>query len=162
MYKYKKNIIRVLTCIYVILSIIEFIKYFFVNSNLFGLIYLIINIFIIFLLVPVAYNYNKYYSIPRISKLIMVIILGIFSSYILNNIVINNMSYTDASIIYNNKIFITKNILKVIVYFALTIFTIFEFKLDKLIKNITDNNKTINKSTKRKKIKHRQNKKKMV
>lgn len=151
MYKYKKNIIRILTCIYVILSIIEFIKYFFVNSNLFGLIYLIINIFIIFLLVTVAYNYNRYYSIPRISKLIMAIVLGIFSSYILKDITINNMNYTDASIIYNNKIFITKNILKVIVYFLLTIFTIFEFKLDKLIKNITVDNKSTNKNTKRKK-----------
>ena len=151
MYKYKKNIIRILTCIYVILSIIEFIKYFFVNSNLFGLIYLIINLFIIFLLVTVAYNYNRYYSIPRISKLIITVILGIFSSYILKIVIINNMNYTDASIIYNNKIFITKNILKVIVYFLLTIFTIFEFKLDKLIKNITVDNKSTNKNTKRKK-----------
>ena len=94
MYKYKKNIIRILTCIYVILSIIEFIKYFFVNSNLFGLIYLIINLFIIFLLVTVAYNYNRYYSIPRISKLIITVILGIFSSYILKIVIINNMNYT--------------------------------------------------------------------
>lgn len=143
MYKYKKKTIKILTLFYILLSIIEFIKYFFINSNLFGLIYMLLTLIIIFLLVPVSYNYNRYYSVPRISKLIMIIIFGIFNSYLLYNIIVKNMSYIDASIDFNKSIFIYKNIFKGIVYFLLFIFTIFEFKLDKLLKSIkNDDNKS--------------------
>ncbi len=141
MYKYKKYTIIILTVIYIILSIVEFIKYFLIDCNLFGLVYLLIDLLIIFLLVPVAYNYKRYFSSIRISKLIIVILIGIFNSYILYKIVINNMNYVDASIEFNNGIFIIKNILKGIVYFILLIFTIFEFKLEKLLNNITKNKK---------------------
>ena len=141
MYKYKKYTIIILTVIYIILSIVEFIKYLLIDCNLFGLVYLLIDLLIIFLLVPVAYNYKRYFSSIRISKLIIIILIGIFNSYILYKIVINNMNYVDASIEFNNGIFIIKNILKGIVYFILLIFTIFEFKLEKLLNNITKNKK---------------------
>lgn len=159
MYKYKKYTIKLLTLIYIILSIIEIVKYCLVDSCLYGLIYLLITLLIIFLLVPVSYNYNKYYSVARISKLIMIILIGIFNSYILNIIVINNMSYIDASVLYNKDIFVIKNILKGIIYFILVVFTAFEFKLDKILCNKLSNK---SKSKSILKEKTRQKKKKVV
>lgn len=133
MYKYKKLAIRFITLLFIIFSLIELIYYLFTSFNTFGLIYIISSLLIIFLLVPLMYNYNKYYSVPRISKLIIVIILGIFTSFILKGIVLNSISYIDASNIYSNKIFVIKNILKPIIYALLIIFTAFEFKSDTVI-----------------------------
>lgn len=133
MYKYKKISINIITLIYIILFIIELIKYFLIDSNIYGVFYLLINLFIIFLLVPVAYNYKKYYSNARISKLILILVLGIFSSYILKYIVINSMNYVDASKEYIESIKIIKNIFKGIIYGLILIFTLLEFKLDKIL-----------------------------
>ena len=134
MFKYKKYSLYTLTILFIIFSLIELIIYLTVKSTIFGLIYLFINLLIIFLLVPCTYNYKKYYNPARISKFIIIILLGIFNSYILGSIVINGINYTDSSIDYMNKIFIFKNILKGIIYLALTVITIFEFKIDKVIK----------------------------
>lgn len=134
MYKYKKLTIRLITLIYIIITIIETIKYLFSDSNIFGLTYLLISSFIIFLLVPVSHNYNKYFSSARISKLIIIFILGIFSSFFLNKIILN-LSYIDSSSVYIDSVFVYKNILKGIVYFLIFVFTLFEFKLDKLLLN---------------------------
>ena len=84
MYKYKKMTIKLIALLYIVITIIETVKYLFSDSNIFGLIYLLISSFIIFLLVPTSHNYNRYYSSARISKLIIIFILGIFSSYFLN------------------------------------------------------------------------------
>lgn len=131
MYKYKKMTIKLITLLYIVITIIETIKYLFSDSNIFGLIYLLISSFIIFLLVPTSHNYNRYYSSARISKLIIIFILGIFSSYFLNKIV----SYVDSSNVYIDSVFAYKNILKGIIYFFIFVFTLFEFKLDKLLLN---------------------------
>lgn len=133
MYKYKKYTIYILTIIYIILSLIELIFYLNENMNIYGIYYLLINLVIIFLLVPVSYNYNRYYSLPRISKLIIVILIGIFNSFILNIIVMNNITYMDASKNYIDNIFVIKNILKPILYFILLAFTSLELKLDKVL-----------------------------
>ena len=76
-YKIKKTTITIITLIFILLTIIEFVKYFCIDSNLFGLNYMIINFIIIFLMVPVAINYKKYYSPQRISKLIIILVLMI-------------------------------------------------------------------------------------
>lgn len=133
MHKYKKYIIYFLTIIYIILTVIELIKYLIIDSNIFGLLYLLISLFIIFLLIPICYNYKKYYSPARISKLIIIILVGFFNSYILNIIVLNGMAFLDSSKEFIESIFIIKNILKIIIYSLLIIFTFFEFKLDKLL-----------------------------
>ena len=134
-YKIKKSTITILTVSYIILTIIEFIKYFCIESNLFGLNYMIINLIIIFLLVPVCINYTKYYSPQRISKLIIVIILMLINCFILSHIVLNTMSYVDSSEQFIKSIFVTKNVFKGIIFGLLTVFTFFEFKLQKLIQN---------------------------
>ncbi len=133
MYKYKKITINFITCIYILLSILEVILYLFAKNNLFGLIYIIINLFIIFLLVPISYNYNKYFSSARLSKLIITFLLIIFTSFILQIIILKNIGYVDASNLYIKKIFVIKNILKPIIDFIILIFILLEFKLDKLL-----------------------------
>lgn len=135
-YKIKKTTITLLTLSFIILTIIEFVKYFCIDSNLFGLNYMIINFIIIFLMVPVAINYKKYYSPQRISKLIIILILMLINSYILGPIVLNSMSYIDSSSEYINSVFVIKNILKGIIFGLLLVFTTFEFKLQKLIQNV--------------------------
>ena len=133
MYKVKKTILYLLTLSFMILSLIELIKYFKVDTTLYGVIYLSINLIILFLLIPVTYNYKRNYSSARISKLILIIIIGIFNSYILSKIVLGNMNYIDDSILYISSIKVIKNILKGIVYGSLVIFTFLEAKLDKKI-----------------------------
>lgn len=139
MYKKKKIIIRFLTLCYILLSVIELIKYFFFNSNIFGLVYLIITIFNIFLLIPICNNYKKYFSSVRISKLIIIVINGIFISFFLNRITSSIMNYSDSSLDYINSIYWIKNILKPILYFLIIIFTIFEFRLEKVVKKSNNN-----------------------
>lgn len=135
-YKIKKTTITILTLSFIILTIIEFVKYFCVDSNLFGLNYMIINFIIIFLMVPVAINYKKYYSPQRISKLIIILVLMLINSYILGPIILNSMSYVDSSNEYIKSVFVIKNILKGIIFGLLLVFTTFEFKLQKLIQNV--------------------------
>jgi len=132
MFKYKKLTLNLVTFFYIVIFIIELFEYLKVNSNIFGVFYLIFNLAIIFLLVPCAYNYKKYYSPARISKLIIIILLGIFASFVLDKITIK----IDSSSEYINKIFIFKNVIKSVFYVALAIICILEFKVEKVIKSI--------------------------
>lgn len=132
MYKYKKVIIKLITLAYIIITLIETIKYLLCDSNVFGFVYLLISAFIIFLLVPTSYNYNRYFSSARISKFIIIFILGVFSSYFLNKIILS-LSYVDSSRVFMDSIFVYKNVVKGIIYFLIFIFTLLEFKLDKLL-----------------------------
>ena len=134
-YFYKKNVLIISTLVFILLTLIEYIKYLFSANNFFGIVYLLINMGIIFLLIPIMKNYNKYYSGQRISKLIIIILLGIFSSFVLNHMVLNLLSYKDASKEYLDSIFIIKNILKTFIYILLIPFTYHEFSLQKLIQN---------------------------
>ena len=135
MFKYKKTILYFITFLYLLFSFIELLKYMMVNSNIYGLIYLLINLLIIFILIPTTYNYKRSFSKIRISKFIIVILLGIFNTYFLQMIVLNNINVIDSSKEYIDKIFVIKNIFKIIIYFILLIITVFEFKF-KRIKSI--------------------------
>lgn len=135
MYKKKKLLLNIVNISFLILSLIELIKYFKFDNTLYGVIYLLINLIIIFLLLPVTFNYKRHYSSARISKIILIIIIGLFNSYILNYIVIGNMSYIDSSKNFIKSIFIIKNILKPILYFILVIFLILETGINKKIKS---------------------------
>lgn len=136
MYKLKKLMLYILTILYIVLSGIELFKYFKVDTTLYGVIYLLVNLIVLFFLIPLTYNYKRNFSQARISKLIIVLIIGIFNSYILNNIVINNMTYIDSSTMYLNSIYVIKNILKGIIYVCLCIFTFFESKMNKKVSKI--------------------------
>ena len=135
MYKKKKLLLNIVNISFLILSLIELIKYFKFDNTLYGVIYLLINLIIIFLLLPMTFNYKRHYSSARISKIILIIIIGLFNSYILNYIVIGNMSYIDSSKNFIKSIFIIKNILKPILYFLLVIFLFLETGINKKIKS---------------------------
>lgn len=143
MFKIRKYFLYILSIVYIILTLIEFIKYLSVDSNLFGLIYMIINLLILFLLIPTAYNYKNNYSKIRFSKFATIIILGLFNSYVLKSIVIGGMSYTDASIKYNDSIFVIKNIVKGLIYFGYVLLALRDIKLYKAIKNYINNKKNV-------------------
>ena len=104
---------------------------------------MIINLLILFLLIPTAYNYKNNYSKIRFSKFATIIILGLFNSYILKSIVIGGMSYTDASIKYNDSIFVIKNIVKGLIYFGYVLLSLRDIKLYKAIKNYINNKKNV-------------------
>lgn len=132
-YKYKKIFLLLFTLLYIILTVIELIKYLKADSEMFGFIYNIINLFIIFLLIPILYNYKRHYSKARISKLILIIIIGLFNCFLLNIIVLNSMSYVDTSNIYIKDIYAIKNIIKPIVFMFLGVFTFIESKTSKIV-----------------------------
>ena len=134
MYKLKKYSLYLITFIYFILCLIEGYMYFTTPSNIYGIYYLCLNILIIFFLVPVCYNYKRHFSKTRISKLIIIILLGIFSSYILHNVVLNSIDYMDDSQRYIDKIFVIKDVLKVIIYSLIILFTIIESKVISTLK----------------------------
>lgn len=133
MFKIKKLFINTCTLIYLLLSFLELMKYLKINSNLYGLIYLLINLLLIFLLLPIAFNYKRHFSKQRISKIIIFIIIGLFNIYFLDNIIINNMSYIDASLEYFNEIKTIRTIFLPILYILMIIFLIFESKLNIII-----------------------------
>ena len=141
MYKIKKIFINSVTAIFILLFIIELFKYLKTDNNIFGVYYLITNLVIIFFLVPIAYNYKRYYSIARISKIIIVILIGLFSSFALEYIVSSIYNYTDDSTTYIKSIFIIKNVLKTVIYVLLTGFTVLEFKSEKVINKKDSTNK---------------------
>ena len=132
-YKYKKIFLLTFTLLYIVLTIIELIKYLKLDSELFGLIYNIINVFIIFLLIPVLYNYKRHYSKARISKLILIILFGLFNSCILKTLIIGGMNYVDSSIICAKNTYIIRNIIKIIMFLMLSIFTFIESKTTKIM-----------------------------
>lgn len=135
MYKLKKSYLNIILITFIILFVIEFTKYMKMNSNIYGLIYLSINLFMLFLLIPIVYNYKRHYSKARISKIILFILIGIFNCLVLNKIVINNMSIIDESQNYIDSISTIKNIIKPIILFTMILFLIFESKLNIIVRN---------------------------
>ncbi len=136
MYKYKKYLLYFISSFYILLTIIELIKYLLCKSNVFGLIYLSLSMILVFLLIPTTMNYSDKYSLARISKLLIIIVFGTFLSYILNIIVLNSVTHIDYSSSYIKSIFVIKNILKPILYFVLLVLSLLESKIFIKIKNL--------------------------
>lgn len=133
MFKYKKYSLITITFSFLVVSFLELIKYLFVDSTFYGVIYLLLNLVIFFFLFPMLYNYKNNFSKVRISKLLIIILLMFVNSYILHHILFNFVSYVDTSKVYIESIYIYRNIFKGIILLSLVIFTIFESKLDKKI-----------------------------
>ena len=140
MYKFRKLFFQLLTIIYIVLSLIELAKYLFIDSNLFGLIYLIITIVLIFLIIPTMYNYKNNYSNARFSKFVIVVIIGIFNSFVLYPLVVNNMNYIDSSNLYNSSIFLIKNIFKPLLYLCLVLLALRDAKVYEKVYSIKNKN----------------------
>lgn len=136
MYRFKKFLIVIITIIYLLLSLIELSKYLFIGSNIYGVLYLIFTLFIIFLLIPVAYNYKRHYSKERLSKILIIDLVGLFTSFVLFKITNSIFPYVDSSALMVNKIFVIKNILKPILYFILFLLFVIDSKTFKKLLNI--------------------------
>lgn len=131
-----------LSLIFLISTLIEIFNYFVFEANTFGLMYLIINLFILLLLILTIFNYRRQVFIYRIFTLFVIIVLGLISSYYLNDIITILFDYTDNSKLFEQKIYICFKIIKPIIYILLLIITCIEIviknDLFNKIKNISN------------------------
>lgn len=121
-------IFLIITIFFCLFTLFEIYNYMFFNSNLFGLIYLLINCFISFVLIIMCYNFKIANVKIRISKNLLTIILGLFSSFLLYYVVVSFMFYVDESQDFINRIFLSVKVFKPILYFVLLIFSLLEYK----------------------------------
>ena len=117
-----------LTSIFSLLTIYEVIIYILGKSNYFGLFYLILNLFIVFLMFMVSVNINKGNTMIRISKNAIIVVLGIFCSFVLKLILSGVFGYVDESNAYISNIFISLKVGKPIIYLILGILSYLEYK----------------------------------
>ena len=127
-----KKTYTTLTTIFTLLTIYEFIRYIFNTSNYFGLFYIIVNLFIIFLMFMLSINIKKTNTKIRLSKNIIIITLGLTSSFILEFILNNIFTYKDQSSEYINNIYISIKILKPIIYLIISGLSYLEYKNTKI------------------------------
>lgn len=115
-----------LTLIFIVLTILELINYFSFESNLIGVFYLILNLFIIFLLINMVVNFGKSNYKIRISKNLIIIVIGILASYLLGYIIPIILDYSDNSFLFVENIYIYSKVLKPIIYVFLGIISVLE------------------------------------
>lgn len=123
-----KKIYMLLTSIFSLLTIYEVIIYILGKSNYFGLFYLILNLFIVFLMFMVSVNIKKGNTMIRISKNAIIVVLGIFCSFVLKLIHSGVFGYVDESNAYISNIFISLKVGKPIIYLMLGILSYLEYK----------------------------------
>lgn len=123
-----KKIYMLLTSIFSLLTIYEVIIYILGKSNYFGLFYLILNLFIVFLMFMVSVNIKKGNTMIRISKNAIIVVLGIFCSFVLKLILSEVFGYVDESNAYISNIFISLKVVKPIIYLMLGILSYLEYK----------------------------------
>lgn len=123
-----KKIYMLLTSIFSLLTIYEVIIYILGKSNYFGLFYLILNLFIVFLMFMVSVNIKKGNTMIRISKNAIIVVLGIFCSFVLKLILSGGFGYVDESNAYISNIFISLKVVKPIIYLILGILSYLEYK----------------------------------
>lgn len=120
-----------LTAVFILFTAFEVYVYMKMDANYVGIFYLLLNFFIMFMLFTTSYNYDNANKKIRFSKNIIVIIVGIFTSFILTFILSHAFSYVDNSYIFNKSIFVISKIIKPIIYFLILVESILELKLDK-------------------------------
>lgn len=123
-----KKIYTLLTSIFSLLTIYEVIVYVLGSSNYFGLFYLILNLFIVFLMFMVSVNIKKGNTMIRISKNAIIVFLGLLASFVLKYVLSSVFGYVDESGVYINRVFISLKIVKPIIYLMLGILSYLEYK----------------------------------
>ena len=123
-----KKIYMLLTSIFSLLTIYEVIIYILGKSNYFGLFYLILNLFIVLFMFMVSVNIKKGNTMIRISKNAIIVVLGIFCSFVLKLILSKVFGYVDESNAYISNIFISLKVGKPIIYLILGILSYLEYK----------------------------------
>ena len=118
---------------FVVITCLEFINYLNFESNFIGLLYLIVNFVILFLLINMVLNFGKSNYKIRISKNLIVIVLGILSSYLLGYIIPWFLDYSDSSFLFVENIYVYSKVLKPILYVFLGVICILEILYKKEI-----------------------------
>ncbi len=122
-----------LTFMFIVITCLEFINYLNFESNFIGLLYLIVNFVILFLLINMVLNFGKSNCKIRISKNLIVIVLGILSSYLLGYIIPWFLDYSDSSFLFVENIYVYSKVLKPILYVFLGVICILEILYKKEI-----------------------------
>lgn len=123
-----KKIYTLLTSVFSLLTIYEVIIYILGKSNYFGLFYIALNLFILFLMFMVSINIKKGNTMIRISKNAIIVVLGLLASFVLKYILSSVFGYVDESDVYIGKIFISLKIVKPIIYLVLGALSYLEYK----------------------------------
>ncbi len=134
--KLYRNVYKLSSFMFTILTIIEIIIYLLNETNYYGLYYILISLLIIIIL---NIKVNKK---TKLNKSLFILVLQIFNSYFLFNILTKSYKYIDYSSKYISNIFVTSKIIKPIL---VTILVLTSF-LDLYKINIT--NYKINKHNK--------------
>ena len=121
-----KIIYLFMVIIFSILTIFEIYKYLIFNSNLFGLIYLFFSVFLCFNMFIIIFNFDAANFKIRISKNVMIAVVGLFSSFILYFLTSGLVSYVDESSAFIDKIFLSIKVFKPIIYLILIVFSFME------------------------------------
>ena len=124
--KMLKVIYLFMVIIFSVFTIFEIYNYLFFNSNLFGLVYLIFSVFLCFNMFIIIFNFDAANFKIRISKNVMIAIVGLFSSFILYFFISGLVSYVDESSAFINKIFLSIKVFKPIIYLILLVFSLME------------------------------------
>ena len=120
-----------ITALFALFTAYEIYMYMKVDSNYFGIFYLFINFFVMFLLFTITYNYESANRNIRISKNIVSIIVGVLSSFVLAYLLPYIFHYVDDSFLFNDSIYVISKIIKPIMYLSLGVVSYLEIKQTK-------------------------------
>ena len=127
-----KYFYMIMTAVFILFTAFEVFMYMKMDASYVGIFYLLFNFFIMFMLFTTTYNYNNANKKIRVSKNIIAIVVGLFTSFILTFILSNVFNYTDNSFVFSKSIFIISKIIKPIIYIFLAIISVLEFKIKEL------------------------------
>lgn len=128
MNKLYKKLYMFITFIFMLLTLVEFVIYILNESNYFGFYYLLISIFIIFMIIGVNFNYAKADKKIRLSKSIIIMLLTLFCSFLLLNLLNNYYSYIDYSQNYIKSIYMILKFFKPLISIILVVISVLDFK----------------------------------
>lgn len=130
--KYLKYIYYLVFILFCIFSIIELKNYFTTYSNVYGLLYMIVTLILVYFFYELVNNFKLKRHTKRIKYNLLIIIIGIIIILFSSNIM-GDISYIDNSKEFINKNIIIMNVLKPILYGVLFILSIIEFQFIRLL-----------------------------
>lgn len=122
----KNNVYKLVLVLFSLLTIFEVIVYLISSSSFIGLLYLLINFVILFMLFLVSTSVKKTNVRKRIFFNIIIVAFGFMASFYVSSKTIV-FGYTEISENYFNKILISSKILKSIIYSFILFISYLEF-----------------------------------
>lgn len=122
----KNNVYKLVLVLFSLLTIFEVIVYLISSSSFIGLLYLLINFVILFMLFLVSTSVKKANVRKRILFNIIIVAFGFMASFYVSSKTIV-FGYTEISENYFNKILISSKILKSIIYSFILFISYLEF-----------------------------------